>query len=62
LVSKAIGKQFEIPSPFKSVKILLLKNKSFAFQSTKCFQTKVFGSVLLEKAFDFNLRVKFLSK
>jgi hypothetical protein len=29
----------------KSVTISLPKNKSFAFQSTKCFQTKVFGSV-----------------
>jgi hypothetical protein len=46
--------------PSKSVS--LLKIKYFSFQSTKCFQIRVLGSVFVSNAFDFNLGAKFLSK
>jgi hypothetical protein len=44
------------------VTILLPKNKKFAFQSTKCFQTKDLLAQFCFKHFDFTLRGKYFSK
>jgi len=46
----------------KGVTNSLPKNKSFAFQSTKCFQTKDLLAPFCFNRFDFTLKAKSFSK
>jgi len=55
-------KRFKTSHFAKSMTKSLQKNKSFAFSSTKCFQTKELWLSFVSKVFDFISRAKFLLK